>query len=228
MRDLPINRIMTTDPESVGPDFPVSAARSLLGSGSLHHLPVVDEGKLVGIVSSADLLKIYLLENGLEPRETMTVDRIMTRDPVFLESRANLRDAASKLMRGGFHALPVVDADQTLVGIVTSTDLIDHLLHQIPSGDGSIQSGEAVDESADPDDSAIAEALREASRAVDRGDEQTQLAKVLLFLKKRNRILREACKAAELYVRSGHGEHEHAVLVKRLAELQGKSRRTDI
>ncbi len=228
MRDVPIQRIMTTDPATVGPDYPASAAKSLLGSGDMHHLPVTEDGKLVGIVSSADLLKIYLLDNGSGPPNEITVNRIMTTNPVVLDSRENLRDAAKKLSKGGFHALPVVDPDLTLVGIVTSSDLIDHLLHQIPSGDGSIEGRAPADSSGEPDDNEITDALRAAESAVDRGDEYSKLARLLLYMRKRNRLLQDACKAAELYVRSGHGEHEHAVLVKRLSDLQARSKRTDL
>lgn len=228
MRDIPINRIMTTDPESVGPDFAASAAKSILGSGDIHHLPVVENGKLVGIVSSSDLLKIFMLDNGSGSPADVTVGHIMTIDPVVLESQANLRDAATILSEGGFHALPVVEPDGTLVGIVTSSDLIDHLLHQIPTGDGSIESGPADDVAKDPDEGAIREVLSEAGQSVDRGDGNSELARVLLYLQKRNRLLQDACKAAELYVRSGHGEHEHAVLVKRLSDLQERAKRTDI
>jgi CBS domain-containing protein len=228
MRDIPINRIMTTDPESVGPEFPVSAAKSILASGDMHHLPVLKNGKLVGIVSSSDLLKIYMLDNGSGSPSDFTVGHIMTTDPVVLEAQANLRDAATILSGGGFHALPVVEPDGTLVGIVTSSDLIDHLLHQIPTGDGSIESGPAEDVAQDPDESSIREVLSEAGQSVDRGDGNSELARVLLYMQKRNRLLQDVCKAAELYVRSGHGEHEHAVLVKRLSDLQDRAKRTDL
>ena len=228
MRDIPIIRIMTTDPETVGPEFPASAAKSILGSGDIHHLPVVRDGKLIGIVSSSDLLKIYLLENGSTSLEDVTVNRIMTTDPIVLESQASLRDAATILSEGGFHALPVVESDRTLVGIVTSSDLIDHLLHQLPTGDGSIESRPEGDSNREPEGDEIAEALREAEEAVKSGNGASKLAQVLLYLQKRNRLLQDACKAAEVYVRSGHGEHEHAVLVKRLSDLQQRARRTDI
>jgi hypothetical protein len=49
------------------------------------------------------------------------------------------------------------------------------------------------------------------------------VAQVFLYFQKRNRLLQKACQAAELYIRSGHGEHEHSVLVKRLLDLQEKA-----
>jgi CBS domain-containing protein len=225
---MPINRIMTTDPATVGPDAAVADAKTMLESDNMHHLPVVDEGKLIGIVSSSDLLKIDSLANGSGSLAEITVNRIMTSDPVVLESHANLRDAAKILSDGGFHALPVVDPDHSLVGIVTSSDLIEHLLHQIPTGDGSIEVHATTDSAKDPDDSDFSEVLREAEETVDQGDGDSKLAQVLLYLRKRNRLLQDACKAAEIYIRSGHGEHEHAVLVKRLSDLQERPGRTNL
>jgi hypothetical protein len=142
-----------------------------------------------------------------------------------LQSGANLRDAAARLSEGGYHALPVVDPDRTLVGIVTSSDLISHLLHQIPSGDGSIESRPDAETRFEPGDTEILAALREAKEVIKRGGSEGEMARVLLHLQEQNRLLQDACKAAALYIRSGHGEHEHAMLVKRLADL--KERRSN-
>jgi CBS domain-containing protein len=224
MRDIPINRIMTTSPVTVGPDYLATAAKKLLESGDIHHLPVVDHDKLVGIISSSDLLKLYLLDADEASVSNTTVREVMVADPVVLESDANLRDAATKLSAGGYHALPVVDPDRTLVGIVTSSDLISHLRHQIPSGDGSIQPRTNAESKVDLSDSEILAVLREAKQAAASDGSESEMAQVLLFLQSRNCLLEDACKAAELYIRSGHGEHEHAVLVKRLSDLQERVR----
>jgi CBS domain-containing protein len=99
MRDIPINRIMTTNPVTIGPNDPASMARQLLDSSDIHHLPVVDNGKLAGIISSSDLLKLYLLDDyGIDmPNADTSVCQIMESDPVVLEPGASLRDAANML-----------------------------------------------------------------------------------------------------------------------------------
>lgn len=219
MRDIGIDRIMTTSPATVGPDDPIVTAKTLLESGDIHHLPVVEKNKLVGIISSSDLLKFELLGRDAAALSGATISQAMVADPVALESGANLRDAAKKLSVGGFHALPVVNTDRGLVGIVTSSDLIAHLLQQIPSGDGSIRQSSGAESSVEVDDHEIMVVLREAKEIAERDGRENKMANVLLHTRDRNRLLKEACKAAELYIRSGHGEHEHSVLVKRLAEL---------
>lgn len=195
MRDTSIDRIMTKDPVMIGPGDSAAEARELLESSAIHHLPVVENGKLVGIVSSADFLKLSVLDEEVALSTLATVSQIMELNPVVLTTTATLRDAAEKLMGGGFHALPVVDADRSLVGIVTSVDLIDALLKSLPVGDGSINEAPAH-----------------------------SLSDLLEY----NRLLQQVCKAAELYVRSGHGEHEHSVLIKCLDDVRRRTEPVDV
>jgi len=195
MRDTSIDRIMTTNPVVIGPGDSAAKARELLATSAIHHLPVVEGGKLVGIVSSADLLKLYVLDDEVALSTLATVSQIMELKLVVLSTTATLRDAAEKLMHGGFHALPVVDDDRKLVGIVTSVDLIDALLKALPVGDGSIVKA--------PEHS-------------------------LSDLMEDNRLMLQACNAAELYVRSGHAEHEHSVLIKCLADVRRRKESVDV
>ena len=195
MRDTSIDRIMTINPVVIGPGDSAAKARELLETSAIHHLPVVENGRLVGIVSSADLLKLYVLDQEVALSALATVSQIMELKPVVLTTTATLRDAAEKLMSGGFHALPVVDDDRNLVGIVTSVDLIDALLKSLPVGDGSIVQA--------PEHS-------------------------LSDLMEDNRLMLQACDAAELYIRSGHAEHEHSVLIKCLADLRRHKESVDV
>lgn len=191
MRDTPIVRIMTTDPITIGSTDSVADARALFESRDIHHLPVVDDGKLVGIVSSADLLKLFLVDKKTDLLANVRVCQIMEVCPVTLDARATLREAAQKLQVGSFHALLVIDESATLVGIVTSGDLMEALLKSLPAGDGSI---------IDAPEQSLSELIED------------------------NQKLKAVCQAAELYIRSGHGEREHSVLVKRLADARSNKR----
>jgi len=222
MHNIPIDRIMTTQPATVGPDDSVSMAKRLLESDDVHHLPVVENGKVVGIFTSADLLKLYLLEgHGRDlPDADARVGEFMEPHPVVLESSATLRDAATVLSIGGYHAVPVVGPDRVLIGIVTTGDLVSHLMEQIPRGDGSIHADVEANSAADVSDADVADLLRDAEQAAEVGRDLSGSSRALLMLRDRNRLLQRACQAAELYMRSGHAEHEHSVLMKRLADLQ--------
>jgi len=138
MRDVSVTRIMTENPATVSAGMSVDMVRQQLEAGGLHHLPVVEDGRLVGIVSSADLMKLYLLD-GADALRTVTVAQIMVKDPVVIYSGSTMREAAELLAGSSFHALPVVDTDYSLIGIVTSSDLIVALLRSLPVEDGSIK-----------------------------------------------------------------------------------------
>ncbi len=138
--ETPIIQIMNDDPVSVGVDEPFSVAYRALSSGVFHHLPVVEEKRLVGILSTLDVLKLsYALlqdESGADDAlmdRLYRIEKVMTPDPLSVSDRATLGEAAKALSAGGFHALPVVDLNQHLRGIITSTDLINHMLEQQPA-----------------------------------------------------------------------------------------------
>lgn len=131
MRDIPIDQFMTPDPAAVSPQTPAAEARRLLNSNVINHLPVVEDGRLVGIVSSSDFLKLHLLDGKLQIVADATVSQIMETKVVVVRNNATLRDAAEKLSVGGFHALPVVDKKRRLVGIVTSSDLVGQLVAKL-------------------------------------------------------------------------------------------------
>ena len=132
MHDISIERIMTPDPATISPQSSAAEARRMLDSNVINHLPVVEGDRLVGIVSSSDLLKLYLLDDKLAMFARATVDQIMETNLVVLRKNATLRQAAEKLTMGNFHALPVVNKRRRLVGIVTSSDLINQLLNELP------------------------------------------------------------------------------------------------
>jgi len=131
MRDIPIVQVMTPDPATISPQSSAAEARRLLNSIVINHLPVVEDGRLVGIVSSADFLKLYLLDGKLPIASDASVAQIMETKLIVVKDDATLRDAAEKLSVGGFHALPVVGRRQKLVGIVTSSDLIGKLVSRL-------------------------------------------------------------------------------------------------
>lgn len=210
---------MTTNPVTVTAEDSVANAKDLLQSHGIHHLPVVEDGILVGILSSSDFLKLHVLRDRTQALAAITVSQIMEAEPVTLDVFADLVDVATKLSEGGFHALPVVEADNVLVGIVTSSDLINHVLMQVPRGDGSLHESAPAEPGSRVSDAQIISTMRAAKEAVQVGKDDPQAAS-LVHLAEQNRLLKEVSKAAELYMRSGHGEHEHSVLIKALADVQ--------
>ncbi len=101
----------------------LAAARQLCASKRIRHLPVVDDGALVGIVSDRDLRRA----RGAGESDELPVGKVMTRSVVTVEPSLDLVAAGALMADEAVSALPVVD-DGRLVGIVTLRDIVDHAI----------------------------------------------------------------------------------------------------
>jgi acetoin utilization protein AcuB len=121
---------MTRDPLTVGPKTPVQTAWMLMQDRGIRHLPVLDGGRLVGIVTDRDIrLVLPSPATSLAAQEItyllvkMTVAEVMTRDPLVATPSMSLQDAATTLLRRRVGALPVMAGDR-LVGILSHSDVL--------------------------------------------------------------------------------------------------------
>ena len=135
--EQPVINVMTENPVTITKERKISEARALFADERIHHLPVVEGNKLVGIVSSSDLVRLSLMYDRDDESlndfldSQYTIDSIMQRHPITIGVEYTVREAARVLSIGGFHALPVVGYDGDLKGIVTSTDLIELLMEKL-------------------------------------------------------------------------------------------------
>lgn len=133
----PVQKIMAADPVSVHEKQKVSDVHHLIVQRKIHHVPVVSGRKLIGLISATDLLRVSWGDvNRQDPRQvdalldTLTIRDVMQEDIVTLRRHDTVRRAAELLSQGQYHSLPVLDDDDELVGMVTSTDIIGYLLEQ--------------------------------------------------------------------------------------------------
>lgn len=121
---------MTRDPVVVAPDDSLAYALRLTREQRIRHLPVVQNGELVGIVSDRDLrtaMPSPLTVNDADRAaflERTQVAEIMTREVVTAGPLDTVEDAATQLCRRRIGALPVVDAHGRLLGIVSEGDIL--------------------------------------------------------------------------------------------------------
>ena len=129
--------IMTPNPKTINLKTSITEIGKIFTEGKIHHLPVIENKELIGIVSYFDLIRVSFEQSfGVTDKEavyavldeTINVESIMTKDPVCILESGTIREAAEKLCAGNYHALPVVNSDHELVGIVTSKDMINYLL----------------------------------------------------------------------------------------------------
>jgi CBS domain-containing protein len=112
---------MTKDVITLTPDDTLGQAREILLGKHIHHIPIVEGKKLVGMITSWDLFK---LGKSVEEYSSMKTSEIMTRKVATLDPDQHLGAVAELLTRHLFHAVPIVNDDHELLGIVTSTDIV--------------------------------------------------------------------------------------------------------
>jgi CBS domain-containing protein len=115
-----IREAMTADPESIAPRAPVSEAAQLMRSANVGSLPVVEGGRLVGVVTDRDIA-VRVVADGHDPN-AITVGQVTSAEPVTVEPEHLLEDALRLMARHQVRRLPVVEEGQ-LVGIVAQADV---------------------------------------------------------------------------------------------------------
>ena len=132
-----IQNRMTLNPYTVSPETSISDAYSLMKDHKVHRLPVLKNGKLVGLVTKNDIQRVtpsaatslsvfelnYLLGK-------MTVKDAMTKDPVTIQDSDLVENAAVLMRDNNVGTLPVMRGSR-LVGIVTETDIFDAFIEML-------------------------------------------------------------------------------------------------
>ena len=138
MRDTPIEQIMTREVLSIGVNEPVAEAIRLFALYPVHHLPVVDDSGLKGMLSSADMLKLeHFLPKGVGLgtttfiSERFRITSLMRQPVISARPDDTIAQAASCMAVNAVHALPVVSDTNHLIGIITTTDIMAALLNAV-------------------------------------------------------------------------------------------------
>ncbi len=134
-----VSEIMQTDVVTLTPDESLDLAQDVMHLGLLRHMPVLEGTRLVGLVSSRDLLSASLtrcLEFDKSSRRafirSILVKEVMTCDVVTVSPDTSLGEAARRILHDKIGCLPVVGSDGTLIGLVTESDLLRAALIEAP------------------------------------------------------------------------------------------------
>ena len=127
MMNQEVRRIMTTDPVVVGPHENVESVAQLMVDRKIQQIPVVSEGKLVGLVTSYDLWQ-NAKNNSSSNRKQ--VQDVMTTNVLKITPIDKVGTAAQLFMDKRFKTLPVVNLRNELKGVVTAFDVIRHALDE--------------------------------------------------------------------------------------------------
>lgn len=123
--DVPVGEIMTTSVMVVAPDDDLILAWEVLAQAGVHHLPVVDGSRLVGMLDDRRLVSESVAGPlGLRLR---AVSELLDREPPQVHTDQTVRSVADFMAAHRLDAVCVVDRSDNLAGILTTTDLVDAL-----------------------------------------------------------------------------------------------------
>ena len=122
-----IEAIMSTNLITVSPSATLAEARTLMHENRIHHLPVLDGDKLIGLITLTNVLAAtdsFLRDDGSRIHaDEIGISDAMVTDVATVDVSASLRHAALFLEKHKIGCLPVMDNDE-LVGIITDTDFV--------------------------------------------------------------------------------------------------------
>jgi len=222
---------MTEAVVAIEVDRPVSEVLDCFLQYPIHHLPVVRLGKLVGMLSSADVMKLeYFVPKSTVDRaayldERLTIAQLMQQPVMSLKTTASVAVAAGLMIDGGVHAVPVVDDGDHVIGIVSTSDLIRSLLHGAPRRGAmpatpaapplpAEDAHEQVVYRRKPTEDEYATAMRTAEVLHVEARDPRYLGKAMLYLDQRRGLLEKVLELADRFLRTGQDEHTHALLLK--------------
>lgn len=141
-----VRDIMTSPAVVVTPDTTLPAANALMKERRIRHLPVVENGRLIGIVSRGDLREASISASiNADQYELhfmlnrLTVGKLMTRKVFTTTPDAPIVHAAEVMTDNKIAGLPVVDAENAVIGIVTESDLLKMLVRKLRESEGQAQ-----------------------------------------------------------------------------------------
>ena len=116
---MKVGQYMTRHVVTIGPETEFHRAFDLMRSRRIHHLPVVEGERVVGMVAERDVLLAAANYGSAE----VPVGEIMRGPPVCISENAQLKAAARMLVAHHIGSLPVLNTGKVLVGIITETDI---------------------------------------------------------------------------------------------------------
>ena len=133
---MTVDAIMSRDVETVDPDVSLMEIQDVLRKRGFRHLLVVEKGVLIGVISDRDVLRAvspFLNTLSEAPRDVKTLMRsareVMRADPVSVSPDTPIEEAAGMLLKHTISCLPVTNGGREIEGIVTSKDLLRHLVN---------------------------------------------------------------------------------------------------
>lgn len=129
--NLKVSSIMSTELITLHASQSMKDVEDIFRKHQIHHIPVIREGELIGIISYSDYLLFKRGFNDYPEQKrddlfrlkTHKVEEVMIKNPTTLSPGSNISEAVEIFKKNHFHAIPIT-IDQTLTGLITTYDMI--------------------------------------------------------------------------------------------------------
>lgn len=133
VRDIMIENLWMVDV-----DDDLHHVHDLMKKHSIRHVPVVRNGKLMGIISRTDILRLSFGnifegegETDVPIFDMLKLEQVMVSNPKTVKPQCTITELAKLFVESDFHALPVVNDEGEAIGIVTTTDVIAYFMRNV-------------------------------------------------------------------------------------------------
>lgn len=131
---MKVSKLMSRNVVTVKMDDTLGKVKDIFEQTKFHHLLVVDDGKLFGVISDRDLLKSisYKVDSlAATDKDLATLNKkvhqIMTRKPVSLSENSTVKRAINIFNKNGISCIPIVNDNEKPVGIISWRDIMQAL-----------------------------------------------------------------------------------------------------
>lgn len=214
-----VDHWMTEAVLSINVNEPAGEVLRLLAGYPVHHLPVLSDQKVVGMLSTADVMKIqaFIPKTGLPAdvylSKHLEVATLMRKPAITIRGHATLLDAARLMASHGVHALPVVNERDCLLGIITTTDIMHAALERRPASPvTSPESTGQVPLKVQMSPPEFERALAAAKAAIGAGEDVNGIAMGLMYMCQRLVSLERVLQHADRYLHLGESSSQKAAL----------------
>lgn len=136
-KGIPVSTIMIKNIIALTRTDNLERAEKLFNKYQIKHIPVVSRDTVIGMLSFTDLMRISFAEVREDNKNvksfvhnTFSIEQVMVKNVVTVNVNTTIKEVAQILADREFHALPVID-NGILVGMVTTTDLLNYFIKQI-------------------------------------------------------------------------------------------------
>ena len=134
---MKVEDVMNTDVMTIGMDGRLRQIQDIFNKHKFHHILVVEENELVGVVSDRDILKelspfVETKSERFQDRSTLDrrIHQIMTRKPITADKETTIEEAANIFVKKNISCLPILSPQKEIIGIITWKDILRRLVVQ--------------------------------------------------------------------------------------------------